>query len=374
MTDTQVSLPPPSTAPSKPKAPPVIWPLWLLLTLLLAAGSVAAVYFWLSLDKQSSRIDHAQTIESNIDQRVSQLERVITRRIRSLEDAANTQSTLLTTLDKQALFNTKLLNQLHGSNRADWLLAETEYLLRLANQRLSIESDVRGAEVILVSADKVLAETDDPGLLPVRKKLAEEILNLQAIPTIDIDGLYVKLEALISSLDQLNERHFFDEQSSSASSSEAKLQSSDPDDRLSVLWREIWSDLKRAVVVRRLDQPIEPLLTPEQSYYLKQNLRLMLEQASVALLDQKQDAFRHSLEKASQWIDQYFTDSEVHNQMLLQTIQQLSQTNITHTLPDISGSLQLLKVKIEAMYRHHQLDRLSSDRSRNEEAQGEVAE
>jgi len=374
VTDTQVSLPPPSTAPSKPKAPPVIWPLWLLLTLLLAAGSVAAVYFWLSLDKQSSRIDHAQTIESNIDQRVSQLERVITRRIRSLEDAANTQSTLLTTLDKQALFNTKLLNQLHGSNRADWLLAETEYLLRLANQRLSIESDVRGAEVILVSADKVLAETDDPGLLPVRKKLAEEILNLQAIPTIDIDGLYVKLEALISSLDQLNERHFFDEQSSSASSSEAKLQSSDPDDRLSVLWREIWSDLKRAVVVRRLDQPIEPLLTPEQSYYLKQNLRLMLEQASVALLDQKQDAFRHSLEKASQWIDQYFTDSEVHNQMLLQTIQQLSQTNITHTLPDISGSLQLLKVKIEAMYRHHQLDRLSSDRSRNEEAQGEVAE
>jgi len=128
-------------------------------------------------------------------------------------------------------------------------------------------------------------------------------------------------------------------------------------------------------VIKRLDKPLEPLLAPEQSYYLKQNLRLMLEQASVALLDRKQAAFRHSLGKASRWIEQYFSDTETHTQVLQQTIQQLGREQITHSLPDISVSLQLLKAKIEAMYRNHQMDRLSSDQSKqtgaNVEATGQ---
>jgi len=220
VTDTQAALPTPTTNPPKHNKRPIIWPLWLIVVLLFSVSTSAAVYFWLSLDKQNTRLEYSKTIDSNIEQRLNQLERVTSNQIRSLEEATSTQNNLLTTLDKQALFNTKLLNQLHGSNRADWLLAETEYLLRLANQRLTIETDVRGAEAILVSADKVLAETDDPGLIPVRKKLAEEILSLQAISSLDIDGLYVKLEALISSLDQLNERSFFKTMLSSTSSAD----------------------------------------------------------------------------------------------------------------------------------------------------------
>lgn len=371
MTDTQAALPAPTTAPSRQNKPAAIWPLWLAIILLFCTCIVITFYFWQNHNKLNGRVDHSKTIESSIDQRLKRLEHSMSSRVDSLEGAVKTQNTLLTTLDKQALFNTKLLNQLHGSNRADWLLAEAEYLLRLANQRLSIEADVRGAEAILVSADKVLAETDDPGLLPVRKKLAEEIVTLQAIPSLDIDGLYVKLEALINSLDQLNDSSFFDNRPSPVAVSEAEVPS--PGDAR-MLWQQIWSDLKKAIVIRRLDQPVEPLLAPEQSYYLKQNLRLMLEQASVALLDRKQDAFRYSLEKASRWIEQYFVDTEIHNQMLQQSIQQLGKSQITYSLPDISGSLHLLKLKIEAMYRNHQLDRLSSDQSRMEESSAGAAE
>src|SRR5690606_32604161 len=94
--------------------------------------------------------------------------------------------------------------------------------------------------------------------------------------------------------------------SDSATNEAPETQNSAGTNVLASLWQSIWQDLKQAVTIRRLDQPLPPLLAPEQHYYLKQNLRLMLEQASLALLDKNAEVYQASLTKAAAWLTQYF--------------------------------------------------------------------
>ena len=114
------------------------------------------------------------------------------------------------------------------------------------------------------------------------------------------------------------------------------------------IWSNIWKDLKQAVLIRRLDKPVEPLLAPEQDYYLKQNLRLMLEQASLALIDKNTIIYQSSLNKALVWLDQYFIQNDKKISEIKNNLAEMASFKIDQTLPDISTSLRLTKMKIES--------------------------
>ena len=365
MTDSTESLPPTAenkaaSGPKTEKKRSLSWALILVVILLAAFSIAASIYFWQSLQQQQAVIAHINTQKNNDQQRIQSLENSIGQRLSSIESERQRHTDLLGNLNRQSLFNTQKLTEMGASSRADWLLAEAEYLLHLANQRLMLEHDQKSTEAILISADKVLAEVNDPGLFPVREALNKEILSLQQLPEMDRDGIYMKLAAMIASLDSLNESAFLTAKSDE--SSPPAMQLPPIDSELPVwkkVWREVWSDLKQAVVIRRLDQPVAPLLAPEQNYYLKQNLRLMLEQASLALLEQNEVLFHHSARQASQWINNYFDTQDNHTQALLNSVDALQKLAINYDKPDISNSLRLLKTKIEAMYLSHSLGKLS---------------
>jgi uroporphyrin-3 C-methyltransferase len=292
----------------------------------------------------------------------SQRERILQERFKELDVLIEAQSLVSHKLKQQSAFNSQQLHDLGARNRADWLMAEAEYLMHLANQRLSLEHDVRSAEAILVSADQVLAENDDPGLLMVRKTLANEILALQQTKTADIEGLYVRLSAMIKSLDRLNARAFLSQKPDETMKDDitnSALASTETSFTWQGLWKEIWQDLQKVFIIRRLDHTVEPLLAPEQSYYLKQNLRLILEQASLSILDRNQVTYQDSLEKASLWLNAYFDLTDTETRALLKHVETMKQAQISPTIPDISGSLRLLKEKIESMYLNHSLGKLS---------------
>lgn len=376
MTDTQTqpssqALPPstdakkpgvPKSAKTKRPKPLNIWPFVVLVLLIFSLAAVASVYFWQQLEQQTIQIQMLSKTSETTQSQLSQRNRSIQTRFKEINSLLDTQAKHAKELKQQSHFNTQQLHDLGARNRADWLMAEAEYLMHLANQRLSLEQDVRSAEAILVSADQVLAENDDPGLLLVRKALAADIFALQQTKTADVEGLYLRLSAMIKSLNHLGAQAFLNQKVDTVPTNEISPSVIIIDDAASS-WRsflnDMWRDLQKVFVIRRLDHMVEPLLAPEQSYYLKQNLRLMLEQASLSIMERNQVIYSDSLEKASFWLHSYFDVKNVSSSALLQHIDEMKLIQINPAIPDISGSLRLLKSKIESMYLNHSLGKLS---------------
>lgn len=364
MTDANESLPTTEVTkpgPQKKKKKNFTWLLILIIALLAAFSIASAIYFWQNLAQQNAQITHLNSQSKNDQQRSQFQAQALDQRLKSLEAEKLQQSQLLNRLDRQSLYNTEKLTEMGASSRADWLLAEAEYLLHLANQRLLLERDLKNAEAVLIAADKVLSEINDPGLLPVREALNQEILSLQQLSHIDRDGMFMQLSAIISSLDKLHESAYLSTEKVQAEPTTEIPEASNTElPTWKQVWQEIWGELQKAVLIRRLDQPVAPLMAPEQNYYLKQNLRLMLEQANLALLEQNQAVFEHSLKQASIWLENYFDIQDQQTITLISKIKAMQALHIAYKTPDISKSLRLLKTKIEAMYLNHSLGKLSN--------------
>ena len=225
--------------------------------------------------------------------------------------------------------------------RNDWLMAEAEYLIQLANQRLLLGKDVATAAVALKAADARLAEVADPSLLNIRKILANDLVKLNNIPTIDLAGLSVTLSALSKNIPNLPLRtpdpktHKINQKEKETSSSNI--------DSIQQLPAAIWKDIKSLVIIRNHEKPLEPLLAPSQHFFLVQNLALLLEQSRLALLNGQNEIYQERLATTAKWISQYFdTEHNVTRNMLAQ-IDELKKFNIDPILPDISSTYSAVK-------------------------------
>lgn len=336
--------------------------LWfiLLCTLGLSGAAGYGVYYlWQQWqvergNAQSVEGELAQTKTAIVDVRddfkalQNELGRESASRAEELTATQNTIKLLEKTVSKQS----RQMQALTQTNRDEWLLAETEYLLRLANQRILMSKEVGGPLAMLQSADKILREIDDVSLHPVRRAIARDIAALSRTDPVDVDGEYLKLAALTDSLDEL-ELHDIPEFSNDAP--QEPVEATMPEQPT---WQEsaarvgnaIKTTLGKVFVVRRHDEPVEAMLPPQQELYLRQNLRLMLEQAQLALLARKPDTYQQSLDKAQQWIARYFIADDAGTKAALQTLENARTINIDPPLPDISGSYHALKEYTESAY------------------------
>ncbi|MDR9437186.1 MAG: uroporphyrinogen-III C-methyltransferase [Thiohalophilus sp.] len=224
--------------------------------------------------------------------------------------------------------------------RNDWLLTEAEYLLKLANHRLLLERDVATAIVALQSADERLHEVADPGLLKIRQRIAADINDLRAVNQPDLAGLSFTLSSLAGDIPRLplaTPDPQTRQQLDAAASQSDKVET----------WRELptalWQDLKSLVVIRQHDEPIQPLLAPEQRFFLTQNLQLQLEQARLALLNGQTRVYRERLQQARQWVETYFDTEQAPTRQTLEQLDQLAEQEIHPALPDISDTHQALE-------------------------------
>ena len=112
-------------------------------------------------------------------------------------------------------------------------------------------------------------------------------------------------------------------------------------------WKElpaaIWRDLKTLIVIRDHEQPVGPLLSPQQRFFLVENLRLQLEQARLAMLTGQADVYQERIQTAMDWIKRHFDKDAIITKSTLETLQQLSHAAIAPELPDISAAYQALQ-------------------------------
>ncbi|ANF56781.1 uroporphyrinogen-III C-methyltransferase [Halotalea alkalilenta] len=229
------------------------------------------------------------------------------------------------------------LNQQQRSDAREWTYAEVEYLLRIANQRLGLERDVAGAQSLLETADRRLAEVDNPAFLPVRREIGSEIAALDSVPRLDREGIYLQLAAAQQQFDRLP----------LAQETKALAARVDDDAIYSGGWREqlsrLGTQLKDLVTIRRHDEPLEALITPEQEGYLRQNVRMLLEQAQLGLIREQPEIYRTSLDEASRLVRLYYLTDDTGVASALDRLSQLSSQQVRPELPDISGSLERLR-------------------------------
>jgi uroporphyrin-3 C-methyltransferase len=225
-----------------------------------------------------------------------------------------------------------------GGSGTQWLVAEAEYLMRIANHRLQLERDSKTALVALARADKRLHDSGDPIWTPIREKLATEMAALNGLEELDLAGHAAQVSGMVSQVDKLKLPNAVtvEDKPAKEESNEKKELSVDS------VMQDLWRGLKSILKVRRHDQPVSAMLEPEQTFFLYQNLRLQLEGARVAILRRDQPLFNDSLKRIEAWIKQFFDQDDAVTQSMLQGVISLRELELEAEMPDISGSLRML--------------------------------
>lgn len=346
MTDSKSHLPAKveKTSPARPR----LWPLWLTAAVALTLTLLLALWSWQQWQTQQALQKSVAFVDGNterLERLYSQTDGQQAQRIQAMEEVLESQREKLATQQRQIDHNARELLEAGNRTRTDWLLAEAEYLMRIANQRLLIEKDFKGAIAALRSADEVLTETDDIGVYPAREQLAKEILALRGITGVDRTGLYLQLEAAIDSVHELTDSALAGN-TPLAPANNDEAQDDATGNPLQRAWQQTQETLSDVIVVRRMDTTIKPLMSPDQSAYARLNMQLMLEEAELAVLRGYQTLYDRALTKAVTALTDWYDGSNERIRALKSSLEELQGKAIDPELPDISQSLTLLKARI----------------------------
>lgn len=284
----------------------------------------------------NSEIEQAKQVLQEQQDKIADQARVAAEQSRQLADE-KAQITRQTEVMQRAVDQ---VNDKLGRDSNQWQLAEADYLLRIANHRLALARDTTTALSALQQADAKLRDSGDLGLLPVREKLADEINQLKAVQAVDIAGMAATLHSLAQQVEQLQ----LAGEALTTSRETTPGQAQDPSlgRSFDTLLEDSWRGFRELVVVRKHDQPVNQMLPPTQSYFVVENLRLQLESSRLALLRQENILFQSSLDTAIDWLQSFFDTSDPIAANMLATLQELKATELTPSMPNIAGSLNLL--------------------------------
>jgi uncharacterized protein HemX len=230
-----------------------------------------------------------------------------------------------------------------SSSRDASLVLEAERSVAFAAQSLQLAGDARGAILALQSADSRLSE--DAQFIGLRKAIARDLARLRALPRIDRAGMSIRLENVISMLDTLplaiDARPGEDASPAVPPvNAEASLISAE-------YWKQAgsraWKKIRGHIRVQRIDRQEAVLLAPEQTFFLRENCRLRLLSARATLLSADQRLFRIDVEQARKWIEAYFDTNKAQVKAVLETLNELSKTEISVELPSLDESFSALK-------------------------------
>lgn len=285
----------------------------------------------------------AETVRREVDQKIAEQER-------GLQSHRQTLAQQQIRLDEErerarqqaADLNESVaaLSRRFGRDGSRWMVAEVEYLMQVAGQRLGLAQDPLTALEALRLADRRLQETGDPGWMGVREMLAEEIAALSALHLPDVPALAAELTGLAVQVAALGPRSAI-----SATPTAEPTAPSAADGAWRRVLRDGWEGFRSLVVVRRHDGPVPTFLPPDQAYFIGQTLRLQIETARLALLRGDAQSYRGSLDAARQLLATYFDPTDTAVAAASAGLERLAAIDLRPALPDISRSLRALRAR-----------------------------
>jgi uroporphyrin-3 C-methyltransferase len=307
--------------------------------LLVIVALLTLAWQWLNTRHRFNQVEQSlserlEQLKETNQQSLALAKNADERSVETAARAAQLEQRLAESQDQQEALQTLYMEL--ANNREERLISEVEQLLIIANQQLQLVGNLKSALIALQTADGRLQQLDSPQVIQLRKQVAQDLQRLQSLPTVDIVGMSLKLSNLAESIDSLplvSERH---------PKSNPPPQPEWQHSPLRRFTQELWHDLKQMVRLERVDRPEPPLLAPDQTFFLRENIKLRLLTARIALLQHDEATYRNDLAAAEKWLNSHFDQREPATKSALRTIAQLSASDITIQLPDIGESLALV--------------------------------
>jgi uroporphyrin-3 C-methyltransferase len=228
-----------------------------------------------------------------------------------------------------------------SSSRDERLLAEVEQAVVIAMQQLQFSGNVEAALIALQGAEARLGRSVQPQFLPARKLIARDIERLKGIPGANISGLSLKIESVVAAVDGLP-LAFEQRPAASAKRPAAEAKPASVD-----FWRELgadlWREFRQLVRVERIEHGDPALLAPQQSYFLRENLKLRLLNARLALLQRDGRVFREEIRQSREHLDRYFDGRAKAVLAAQSTLGTLAATDVSFDLPGMTETLNALR-------------------------------
>ncbi|MEE3191730.1 MAG: uroporphyrinogen-III C-methyltransferase, partial [Pseudomonadota bacterium] len=199
----------------------------------------------------------------------------------------------------------------------------------------------------------------------VRAQIARELMALRAVPAVDRVGAIFRLQAL---QEQVTALPWMPEKLIAEPVAEEEPLTLEEQTWYWNLWYTVRDNVTRMVRIRERDEPIAAPLTPDQQYYLQQNMHLMLEQAQIALLREQTELYEHSLQRVSEWLDAYLVIEDARTRAARAALSELQAWEVAPERPDITASLLMLQKLVEEQRRNGTVQPTEANADEAEEA------
>jgi uroporphyrin-3 C-methyltransferase len=222
-------------------------------------------------------------------------------------------------------------------SRDERVLAEVEQILLLGSQQLQLAGNLKAALLALETADARLQRADSPQFTSLRRSIRRDIDRLKAAPYVDVVGMSLRLDNLTHQVDGLQLAMY-------ERPAEPKPAAPNPDEgAVARLAREAWDDLKSLIRVQRIESNEVPLLSPSQQFFLRENLRMRMLSARISLLAHDEAGFKADTRSAADWLQRYFDMKDKRVAAAVAALKQLSESEVSIDLPDVSASLEAVR-------------------------------
>lgn len=280
------------------------------------------------------------------DEQKGEFEAALKQQANALNNANKQQTALAHKLDEVQ----QKVATISGGDAKTWLLAQADFLVKLAERKLWSDQDVTTAAALLKSADASLAEMNDLSLIPARRALTDDISTLSTITQVDYDGIILKLNQLSNGLDNLRLADN-DSDDSPMDSDSSELSSTITEWRQNLV--KSWhSFMDSFITIRRRDETAVPLLAPNQDIYLRENIRSRLLVAAQAVPRHQEDTYKQALDNVSTWVRAYYDTSDSATKAFLAELDGLSQQSIHMDIPQTLQSQALLEKLMQTRVRN----------------------
>lgn len=340
MSDNQTPLQPSTQAPlAPPERKPSLFAKTALILVILTLFSLA--WQWLNTRQRFNEVEKSLSQKLDEYQALNQQSLALAKQAEERSTQANARTVLLEdklaeSRDQQDVLQT-LYDQL-AENREATAVAEVEQLLTIANQQLQLAGNVKSALLALQAADKRLEPLVLPRATQLRATLALEIEKLRTLPQVDVMSMSAQLEnlaRLCTTLPLISER----QPTLNLAAAHKDALKIKQMNTLQKLAFSIWDDIKNLVTVERIDKPEPPLLSAGLAFYLRENLKLRLLTARIALLQHDEVSYSADIKTINQWLNQYYDTKHPNTIKALELLKKLSDNNVGIELPQLTESI-----------------------------------
>lgn len=220
----------------------------------------------------------------------------------------------------------------------DWLLAEIEQTLNIASRELVLAANVRAALIALQAADQRLARADKLQVVQLRRAITQDMERLKALPLVDTVGISLKLDNLMGLAATLPLA--IPDSTAGGALVARDARKSDPGENMVVRFgRDLWFEIRQLIRIRELDGGDPALLSPQQSYFLRENLKLRLLSARTALIARDDVNYKEDIKIVRDMLTKYFDPKAKVNANAQTMLRQLAENPVSIAPPDITVSL-----------------------------------